>query len=162
MYKKRCPDVSTGSTAVRGLFWAQFLWGLTQGDSHFKHEDHSGSVVIRSLVFSVSIQGCLQNGSGVNPGLWIQKKTHLVVIRRPKCDFPSYCSLETFFFVIRPLIYFDTWILKSSWFLREFEIREWLFRRSSSWLYLLMPANFVFFVTVALFEEKKTFSCALR
>ena len=62
---------------VGSLVWAEFVRRLTQRDTHFRMRVFLGTILICFLVLSIWVPRCLWNRSGVNPGFWVQKTTHL-------------------------------------------------------------------------------------
>ena len=143
---------------VKSLFSADILWGLAQGDTHFRMRIFLGAVLIRSLVFFLSLK------SGMSPervrneaGLVGSEEIYLVLIRRPKCDSMSYWTPETVSLSLYSSAFSFLWHLSNITFLnsREFAFRASLFLGRSSWLLLLMAANFLLFLRVAIFEEGK-------
>ena len=94
------------------------------------------------------------------PGLVGPEEANTVMIsysyeRAPKMrPFFKLKSLDSF--SVNPSsISSDTWVINSPWNPGETVIRAWFFLGWSSWLSLLIAANFLFFLRLAIFEVEK-------
>ena len=137
-----------------------FLWGLARCDNCFSIRILPGAVVILSLAFPACIPESLRNWSGVNSGLWNQRKFIWTWWGPQNAVF---CASERLrqFFVTLPSTSSETWVIQSFLFLGEFVFRAWSFLGRSLWLSFLV-ASILFQCSSLLFLKKVKINRCLR
>ena len=141
-------------TFVGCLIRVSILRGPGEKGTSFRLRIILGTIFICFLVFSISIPGCLRNGSAEHRTSGFRENSSNLD-RAPKIRLSVTLKSWDKFFLTLPSISTDTWVIYSFWIPGTIVFRDRLHIDLSSWFSLSMAANFLLLFGVAFLNRKK-------